>query len=321
MTKKKKVVTIGESLLRITPKDDRLALEQADEFTIDVAGTESNVAIGLSRLGVNAIWISKLVASPLGRKIANKIAMHRVDVSHVIWTESGRVGTYYLEFGPKPRGVNIIYDRKDSAFSHLKHDEIDWSVLDGADLLHLTGITPALSETARHLIEVAMEEGKSRGIPISFDINYRAKLWDYRRAREALEPLMKGVKVAISTEDDIKNIFEMKGEHRSLCESAMEKFGCEVVAITLGDKGSVVYDGREFIEGTPYDVDVVDRVGAGDAFDAGLLYGYLHGNLKLGVKYGSALAALCHTYKGDIAWVTRRDVQVLCDRSGENVRR
>ncbi|HOK79757.1 MAG TPA: sugar kinase [bacterium] len=166
------VVTIGETMIRLSTTNYQ-TIEQSDTLAFSVAGSESNVAISLSRLGIKTMWISKLINNFLGRKIVQEITKHGVDTSRVIWTDTGKIGLYFIEYGSVPRTTKIIYDRKNSAINSLKPEEIEWNCLDDTRLIHLTGITPALSKNCAKLVKTAIAEAKKRRKAISFDLNYR----------------------------------------------------------------------------------------------------------------------------------------------------
>jgi len=315
---KGRALTLGETMLRICPKDN-LPLEQAREFVIDVAGCESNVAVGLARMGAQVGWLSKLPRNPLGRKVAGELARHGVDVSPVIWSDEGRVGTYYVEFAPAPRGIQIYYDRRGSAISQLAPEEVDWELLSSYRLLHLSGITPALGETARRLVQTAIAEAQRRNVAVSFDVNYRRRLWTPEEAAQTLQELLPGVTLLLGTREDFRLLFGLRGTAEQVCRRVRERFGVAIVAVTLGEEGSLVHDGLHFYASHGYRVEVVDRIGAGDAYAAGLLYGYLADDLAFGARLGSALAALCLTYVGDVVWATPHDVERLWAQERQDI--
>ena len=200
------VFTLGETMVRLTPKG-YTRLEDAAELDLRVGGSESNVAVALSRLGLRVSWASKLPTNALGRMTARRIAGFGVDVSRVRWIDEARMGLYFIEPGAAPRSSTVLYDRAHSAASLMEPDEFDWSVLDDSRHLHLTGITPALSESAATTTARAIQEAKGRGKTISFDVNYRGRLWSARHARETLLPLMKQVDLLICPLSDAVTVF------------------------------------------------------------------------------------------------------------------
>lgn len=183
------VVTLGETMVRFSPPLGE-SLESAPVFHADPAGAESNVAVALARLGIKVGWISRVPDNPIGRRVVGQIRHHGVDTSRVIWASGQRMGTYYIEPGRLPRATIAIYDRSGSAFSHIDPDEVDWAYIRQANWLHLTGITPALGAGPCRTIKRAIEEATDSGATISFDVNYRAKLWSPEEAATILTPFL-----------------------------------------------------------------------------------------------------------------------------------
>jgi 2-dehydro-3-deoxygluconokinase len=303
------VVTIGETMLRMTAPMG-IPLETTSQLNVHVGGAESNVAIALSRLRTSAGWISHLTENPLGRRICNEVQAQGVDVSRVLWTRGDRVGTYFVELGRAPRPNRVVYDRSGSAMASINPDEVDWAYVRAAKVVHLTGITLSLSSSCRELVARAVREAKAAKVAVSFDINYRARLWTAAAAAEALVPLLSQVTVLISTAEDAQALFGINGSTRAVAEALRARFPCEVVAVTDGAQFAATSAGQTLERGG-YKVDVVDRIGAGDAFAAGFLHGYLAHDIKRGLDYGAALAALKHTYYGDTAWASAEDVAGL----------
>ena len=169
------VVTLGEAMLRLSPPDFH-RLEQANSFDVKVGGGELNVAVGVARLGIESAWVSKLPDNPLGKMVRNKAREQGVDTSGIVWSKSGRVGIYFLEFGASPRASSVLYDRAGSAVSTLAPGEVDWpKAFDGCKLFHVSGITPALSKSCAEATLEAIKAAKSAGAKVSFDVNYRKK--------------------------------------------------------------------------------------------------------------------------------------------------
>lgn len=304
------VVTLGETMLRLSPAPG-VALEHAAEFSVRAAGTESNFAITLARLGTSAAWISRLVNNALGRRVASEIRAHGVDVSRVLWTAEGRVGTYFVEPAVAPRAANVIYDRAHSAFATIDPDSIDWDFVRSARHLHLTGITPALSAPCRQLAERALTETRKAGLTVSFDVNYRARLWPPEEARKTLEPLLKDVDIIFSTAEDARMLLQSDDETEAACGLIARKFRPKVSVIT-DDGRCVSSHGNRVMKRDGYQVTSIDRIGAGDAFAGGFIHAWLgEGSIERGLEYGMAAAALKHTYHGDVAWITLEDVRSL----------
>lgn len=304
------VVTIGETLLRLTAPPG-FALEQTEVLRLEVAGAESNVAIGLARLGISSGWISRLVDNPLGRRIVNKIREHGVDTSRVIWIPDGRVGLYYLELGQRPRPYQVIYDRAGSAFSQIHPDEVDWSYVRQARLLHLTGITPALSPNCYQLVCRAIEEARAGGLIISFDLNYRSKLWSVEAARQVLQSFIPMVDILFCTTTEAISILQLNGEPEVMLRQASQRYPKLTIVLTLEEGGALLWHQGRVHAQPGYPLDPIDRVGAGDALVAGFLFGFLQGDPLLGLAYGVAYAALKHTFIGDICWYTQSDLDQI----------
>ncbi|HEX9533651.1 MAG TPA: sugar kinase [bacterium] len=303
------VVTIGETMLRMSAPVG-VPLEDASQLSVHAGGAESNVAIALSRLRTSAGWISRLTDNPIGRRIFNEVRGQGVDVSRVLWTRGDRVGTYFVEPGRAPRPNRVVYDRSGSAMAAINPDEVDWAYVRAAKVVHLTGITPSLSATCRELVGRAVREAKAAKVAVSFDINYRTRLWTAAAAAAALAPLLSQVTVLISTAEDAQVVFGIAGSARAVAEALRARFPCEVVAVTDGAQFAAASAGPT-VERGGYKVDVVDRIGAGDAFAAGFLHGYLARDIQRGLDYGAALAALKHTYHGDAAWASAEEVAAL----------
>ncbi len=314
------VVTFGEAMIRLSAPAGE-ALEAAAHFNIHVAGTEANVAVTLARLGFRAGWISKLVDDPLGRRVAGELRRHGVDVSAVVWTSKGRTGLYFVEHAPPPRGVTVYYDRAASAVTTITPDEIDWAYITGAKWIHVTGITTALGESCAQTAARFLRVARSTGARVSFDVNHRRKLWSADRARATLEPLLRGVDLLFSTEEDAREVFGLHGEPANLAAQLRQRFSTPAAVVTAGVNGAWLVDG----EGTAHEPAIlgpeVDPIGRGDAFAAGVLWGALEGDLRAGLRYGVALATLAQTYWGDVPWSTKAEVlAVLAGRGRKPVR-
>jgi len=305
------VVCIGETMLMFAPSRYEL-IECSDIFRTYNGGAESNVAIGLERLGVHTSWISKVTSNALSRKIVNEIRGYGVDTSRVIWTEEGRVGLFFVEFGAQPRPSTTIYDRAGSAFSDLRTEELDWQFISQAKVLHLTGITPALSETCHQTTIEIVKKAQELNLLVSFDVNYRAMLWEKERARKTFDEILPNVNIIIATKPDAVVLLGREGSPREMLQELKDKYECDIVALTLSSEGSIAFDGDEFYEGKAYSLEEqVNRLGAGYAFDAGLLYGYLKFDLQTGLYYGGAMAALKHTVPQNIPVLNKEDIERL----------
>ena len=306
MNSKLDIVTIGESLLRFTPPAPQV-LEQSHVFEVRAAGAESNVAIAAARMGLRTGWISSLPRNPLGRRVARSIREHGVDMSGVIWTDSGRVGIYFIDSGEPTRPRDTIYDRAGSAITNLDPDQIDWDYVSSAQVLHLSGITLALGERPRKIVMRALQLASDHKQLVSFDLNYRSKLWPPEEARAAIEPILSQVDILSTGLDEARVVLGLDGEAVEVAKSLFDEYSPKVVVITDKAHDSVAFDGTLHTS-TPRQVTVVDRIGAGDAFLAGFLVGYLEQGVEFGLAMANALGALKLTYIGDVVWCTREEV-------------
>lgn len=304
------VVGIGETLIRCTPSGGE-TLESAPVFTAHVAGAESNVCANLARLGVATAWISRLPRNPLGRHIASAIRGRGVDTGGVLWTPAGRVGLLLVQPAVTPRPGEVLYYRRNSAFAQIDPDAVEWERLAGAGVVHLTGITPALGDGPRRLVLRSIEEARRRGARISFDVNYRATLWPPEAARATLEPLLRGLDIVFVNDRDARTVFGADGDAPSVAAALRGRFGCDVLVLTLGAHGALAQDGAGAHRVPAHPVDVVDRIGRGDAFAAGFLYGSLRRGTADGLRTGAALAALKQTHSGDMCDATMDEVEAL----------
>ncbi len=304
------VVTFGETMIRLSPPD-RARLEVTSTLDIRIGGSESNTAVGLARLGRKVSWWSRLPGTPLGRKVAMDIGKWGVDTSNVLWTDSGRVGVYFIEFGSPPRPHHVYYDRADSVVSHLTPDMVDWSHLDHARHLHVTGITAALSEGCARTVEKAILEARRRGMSISLDVNYRRKLWPPAQAKAILTPLIRGIDLLFCPVGDADAVFGLTGHSLKLARALQESLGAKTVVVPGSADGTwAVHDGRDYHSPNIRAVEV-DRIGSGDAGSAGIIHGFLDGDFGTGLRYGSAMAALKLSIPGDELIATREEIDAL----------
>jgi 2-dehydro-3-deoxygluconokinase len=325
------VVTFGEAMVRLSPPHFQ-RLEQTQSLDLSVGGAELNVAVGVTRFGMKSAWVSKLPKNPLGYLIRNRAQEFGVDCSHVVWSDQGRTGLYFLELGASPRASSVLYDRAGSAISMIKPGEVDWTkVFTGSKHFHMSGITPALSASASGVTAEALKAAKKAGCTVSYDLNYRKKLWTPAEAKRVQEPLMADVDVLITTEEDTNVVFGIKEkDYEAAAEKLAHTFKFKIVAITLREDVSVwknrwtaiaYHDGKVFKD-RKYEVEIVDRVGAGDSFTAGFLYGWLKlKDIEKGVQYGNAFSALKHTIPGDFNWSTQEEVENQLKGAGLRISR
>ncbi|MEA3356255.1 MAG: sugar kinase [Candidatus Bipolaricaulota bacterium] len=325
MNQKYELVTFGETMVRLSPPNYE-RLEQAKRLDVNIGGSELNVAVAAQRLGMKTSYVTRLTRNPLGRMIEDKAREHGVDTSHIVWTDEDRIGTYFVEFGASPRANSVMYDRKDSAISRIKPGEVDWEkVFEGAKIFHTSGITPALSQTAAEVTIEAVQAAKKLGLKVSIDLNYRARLWSQGDAQDVMTRLVNAADILITTEEDTERVFGIrKDSYEAVARALADQFDLEAVAITLRETPSVwrnswsaiVYSRGEIYRGPKFDIEIVDRVGSGDSFAGGFLYGYLTDGPGAGVNYGVAISALKQTNPGDLCWATQAEVERILEGGG-----
>ena len=316
------LVTFGEAMLRLSPPHFQ-RLEQATSFDAYIGGAELNVAATATRLGLSTTYITCLPRNPLGRMVRNKTREQGIDTSYIIWSDEDRLGIYFLEFGALPRPSTVFYDRANSAVSKIQPGMVDWAKLfSEARAFHLTGITPALSSSAAETTREALSQARKANLLVSFDLNYRARLWSTEQAKNTLTPLMEYIDILFTTEEDTARVFQIEGkDYKEVALKLAEHFNFKVVAITLRENISVwrnywtaiVYHQGKFYEDRKYDVEIVDRLGAGDSFVGGFLYSYLNNkeDIERALKYGTAVSALKHSNPGDLNWFAPEEVEKL----------
>lgn len=325
------VITFGEAMLRLSPPGYK-RIEQADIFNASIGGGELNVAVGTARLGLNSAWLSLLPDSPLGYLTRNKVLEAGVNTSLLKFSKKGRMGQYFVEFGASPRRTKVIYDRKLSSISLIEEDDFNFKEILKTKLFHVSGITPALSEGCKLTTNSSIVSAKENGATVSFDINYRERLWSEDEAKKCLTPLMEYVDILITTEEDTERVFKITGKNYfEVAEKLLKKFNFEVVAITLRENISVwknswtaiAYDGGRFYDDKKYQLEIVDRFGGGDSFSAGFIYGYLTGDkdIEVALKYGNAFSALKQTNPTDFSWASLDEVKSLIGQKTLRVER
>lgn len=336
---KKKVVTLGEIMLRLSsPLNSRFV--QSQSFDIVYGGGEANVAVSLANYGLDASFVTKLPKHEIGQSAVNALRQFGVDTSHIA-RGGDRIGIYFLETGASMRPSKVIYDRAHSSIAEASADEFDFdAIFEGADWFHFSGITPALSDSAAEMTEKALISAKKNGVMVSVDLNYRKKLWTSAKAQSVMRPLMKYVDVCIGNEEDAENVLGFKpsgtdvtkGElgiegYEQIFKEMMAEFGFKYVVSSLRESHSasdngwsaIAYDGKTFIQSRHYEIRIIDRVGGGDSFASGLIYGLITGmNTEDALNFAVAASALKHTIPGDFNHVSLEEVLTLVggDASG-----
>jgi 2-dehydro-3-deoxygluconokinase len=245
----------------------------------------------------------------------NALRVAGVDTSGVCWNEKGRMGTYYVEFGEPPRGIQVTYDRAHSCATQLRANDINWDLLLDTRLLHLTGITPPLSPSCREIILEAVRRANERGVPISFDINYRQKLWSEAEAAQTLIPLIQNVELLFCSQADAKRLFHCTGSTREIAQGVLELSKARFVVVTFAEQGALLWNGADWIHEAARSTRIVDRLGAGDALAAGVIHGWLDGDVAAGLRYGATLSALALTQFGDMVVTNKPELFSLSQAS------
>ena len=335
-----KIVTMGEIMLRLsTPNNEKFI--QADEFDINYGGGEANVAVSLANYGHEADFVSALPKNPIGDAAIATLRKYNVGTKHI--SRSGeRVGIYFLETGSAMRASNVVYDRAHSSISTAKVDEFDFDeIFKDADWFHFTGITPAVSDSAAELTEAALKAAKKAGVTVSVDLNFRKKLWSSEKAKRIMTNLMQYVDVCIGNEEDAEKVLGFKPGNTDVTAGELElngyvdifnqmcdQFNFKYVISSLresfsasnNDWSACIMDGntREFYHSKKYHVTpIVDRVGGGDSFAAGVICGLCDKkDFKSALEFAVAASALKHTIPGDFNLVTREDVESLAGGDG-----
>jgi 2-dehydro-3-deoxygluconokinase len=324
------VITFGEAMVRLAPPNFE-RLEQARTLDVQVGGAELNTAVLLARLGRPVAWVSRLTDNPLGRMVAGWARQGGVSTEHVAFTQEQRVGLYFLEFGAAPRASSVLYDRQGSAMAATQPGMLPWATIcAGTKWFHVTGITPALSPVMPTVVEEALRAAKVAGATTSFDFNHRAKLWSVEAAAACYSRLFEQrlIDVLITSPEDLRRFLGLSGEKpEELALAAARKF--QVVALTLRETPgvwkntftSLAAQGTRLVNGPRFEVEIVDRLGAGDAFAAGLIDGLLAGNLERGLALGTAAGALKHSIHGDFGWLTRDEIEAVAAGGGLRISR
>lgn len=327
-----KVVTFGEIMMKFSPLSYKRFL-QADAMNVEYAGAEANVAVSLANYGLNPIFVSKLPNNDFGDAAINSLRHFGVDTSKVA-RGGDRIGIYFAEKGASQRPSKVIYDRKGSAIACATPADFDWNaIFEGVEWFHWTGITPALSESLAAICLDACKAAKAKGITISCDLNYRKKLWSRERAKEVMSELCKYVDVCIANEEDAADVFGITAEntevssglidsqsYASVARQLQQRFGFKMVAITLRESisasdnnwSAILFDGQQIHTSRKYAIHIVDRIGGGDSFGAGLIYGLSqYVDCQKALEFAVAASCLKQTIEGDFNLASKAEVENL----------
>lgn len=331
------IITFGEIMLRLKP-EGYSRFFQNDRMEATFGGGEANVAVSLANFGLDTAFVTRLPSHEIGTSAIRSLKYFGVDTAKIA-RGGDRVGIYYLETGASQRPSKVIYDRAGSSISEAREEDFDWnSIFKGAKWFHFTGITPALGPTVAGICEEALKAAKERNLTISCDLNFRKKLWTSEEANKTMERLMKYVDVCIANEEDADKVFGIKAEntditggkldregYRSVARQLVERFGFNYVAITLRTSlsasdnrwAAMLSDGDEYLFSKEYPIHIVDRVGGGDSFGAGLIYAFFTGmNMRDSLEFAVAASCLKHSVEGDFNRVSVKEVKALMDGDG-----
>lgn len=334
-----RIVTFGEIMLRLAP-EGYYRFVQADKFDVVYGGGEANVAISLANFGLDSRYVTKLPKHDIGQAALNSLRRFGVDTSEIV-RGGKKVGIYFNEKGASQRASKVIYDRADSAIATAQREDFNWDkIFEGAEWFHFTGITPALGQNVVAICNDALKAAKGKGLTVSCDLNYRKNLWTREEAGKAMSELMPYVDVCIANEGDAGDVFSIKAAntdlnagklshegYKDVARQLMERFRFKKVAITLRESysaddngwGGMLYDGNEFYFSKYYKVHIVDRIGGGDSFAAGLIYSFVNElQDKEALEFAVAASCLKHSIEGDFNLVSVDEVNKLAggDASG-----
>lgn len=327
-----KIVTLGEIMLRLSPKGN-YRFVQSDSFQVIPGGGEANVAVSLANYGHASYFVSKLPAHEIGQIAVNGLRRYGVNTDYIV-RGGDRVGLYYAETGASMRPSKVIYDRANSAIAEADPSDFNFDeIMEGADWFHWSGITPAISDKAAELTRLACEAAKRHHVTVSVDLNFRKKLWTSEKAIAVMRPLMKYVDVFIGNEEDAQLCLGFKPDadveggktdaegYYGIFKGMMKEFGFKYVVSTLRESFSathngwkaLIYDGKEFYQSKHYDINpIIDRVGGGDSFSGGLIHGMLtYKDQAKALEFAVAASALKHTIPGDFNVVSTSEVESL----------
>ena len=314
MTKRFDIVTLGEIMLRLSPPHNERLL-QTNSLDMKFGGAETNIAVNLARLGYKSAWLSRLPDNVFGQRVLAELNGFGVDTSGVKLASNERIGTYFIEFGAPPRPNRVVYDRANSAASRMSLNDVMFDLIADAAWYHTTGITPALSKTCEEIALATLTFAREKGLRVSMDVNYRALLWSPQEAARVLEPMLKLCHIVFMAHRDAVSLFGVSEDANQAATQLQARFNNEILVMTVGENGAVAVtaSGEVLHVAQPFDVPhPVDRIGAGDAFDAGFIASQMRGaSLEDSMRFGHALSALKMTIPGDYALVSLQEVEML----------
>lgn len=316
------VTTIGEGQLRYSVETGR-SLIDAPHFDVHVSGTEGNVTSWLSQFGWKCGWVSSLPRNPLGQRVIRSYEACGVDTSAVVWTDQYRLATYYVEFGVPPKGTHVHYDRSGTAFVNLTPAQIDWEYLLDTRLIHLSGLSVPLSPSVHEIIITLMQRAKQRGIPVSFDMNYRSRIWSAASAAATITPLLQHVDILFLSRSDARLMYGCEGDGETVVRQIAERTATSacLIVTSLSEEGLIGWDRTQFYYEPAHRISVIDRIGAGDAMVAGVLHGWLQGDFTKAVRYGTLTSAVALTHYGDRTFLTAEQLETLLTTPNRDILR
>lgn len=306
------MIGFGEVMLRLSPPNKE-KISQSETFEKNAGGSELNVASGAAMLGIRSAMVTKLPKNKMGHFIARRIRYGNVSDDYVIWdySDKKRLGIYYYESGVYPRKSAVVYDRANASVCSLKLSEIPEDIFDKTRLFHISSISLALDLNLRETALAMIKLMKSHGVAISFDVNYRAALWSEEEAREVVEKILPLVDILFVSEETSRRMLQRTGTLDDIMKGYADTYGCKIVATTRRDVvsptrhnfGSRIYYNGQFYEEPHYmNIEVIDRIGSGDAYVAGVLYGILaEDDIERAMSFGNALSAVKNTVPGDMS--------------------
>ncbi len=326
-----KTVCFGELLLRLSPLSKKRFV-QADNFEINFGGAEANIAVALANFGIHSVYVTEVPEHDIGQMGINSLRKVGVDTDKIV-RKGERLGIYYLENGASQRSSKVIYDRKHSSITTAKREDFDWDeIFDGADWFNITGITPALGDSVVEITLDALKVAKKKNITVSCDLNFRSKLWSGEKAGKVMSEIMQYVDICIANEEHADILFGIKSDcaddamrDKDIAGKLIDKFSLKEVIITsrrtlsseVNDIWASVYNGKDFALSKKYRINIVDRVGGGDALCAGFIYATLNKfSLQEKIDFAVASSAFKHSVEGDYTYAGVQEILAVANGDG-----